>query len=756
MKKVLRLGVAAAMSAGLGMGCADPAPAPGGVELRDSAAENPLSAGADFVAIPREASAQELAARHEALSPLGLHAQALVGGPSSFYLAIRKSALERKWFMSGFVNSTTETTSLFSGGGRPAGSDVVSFRVQNGKLFIYRAQAGQKWSDAFDPSIIVDAYPLVLGIPAFDRLGGAGDYVLVDPSQGLNNIVLTPGYVFSEYPAEYQSRLDVDLVYLQNFTKLDDGISFQTVVAGTYEGIDPASLFAIHPSMAITTTLSFRPYAEGEGFVPMAPPPVEHFILGPRQVIENERVVTSTAAIKWNLREGMQPIEYLITRNVEQLAAQYDLPLVELIKEGVESWNSAFGFRALTARVARPDEPVGRDDRNFIIVDSDVRAGSAFGAPRVNPNTGEIRGASIYLPASFFADNSFSDDPAVAGAESGEHVLLGVRWNGLTQLEPTCSLRPQERPVPAELAADSPDELTAREKLGRYLAHMVAHEVGHTLGLRHNFKGSLVPPTSSVMEYTIGADAVAAHRPQAYDVAAIRYLYGMSTELPTQPFCTDMDTSSDPECFVFDSTANPLEQLWGPWYTYMASLATQLGGISDYEIYYDYYATPLFGYVRAGTPEQAHRAWDVLMAGVSAPLTAEQASNPQYVAGADALVRYVLQRLYSVDAGTRTGAVWTSRALPLGDPSEPELVARITDQLAQLVRNVDGARSFETRRLVVDILRDLQSVAAYEALLATQAELSAALAGGTLTGSEAALSRDLLARIDAATSPYFD
>jgi predicted Zn-dependent protease len=31
-----------------------------------------------------------------------------------------------------------------------------------------------------------------------------------------------------------------------------------------------------------------------------------------------------------------------------------------------------------------------------------------------------------------------------------------------------------------------------------YVAGVVLHEIGHTLGLRHNFKGSLVPPSASV------------------------------------------------------------------------------------------------------------------------------------------------------------------------------------------------------------------------------------------------------------------
>jgi hypothetical protein len=741
MKRLWTLGAVVALGTGLTAGCGQDDAAAPVVEL-GGAEQNPLASGDTFVAIPKGASAEQSATR-TGLRGISVTAQALNKESESFYLAIKKSALDKQWFYSGFLKSSTDAQTLYTGGIGSLGTDVVGMRVQNGKLFIYRTEKGLTWSDQLNPDIIVDAYPIVAQ-SAFDRLLGAGDYLLVDPSQGLNNVVFTYSLNGRDWGQTAQQRLNVDLAYLQNYLKLDDGVSFDEVITGTVNSVFDGTT----PTAAMTTNISLREYKEGAGFTTVTPPDEEYYFYAPHHVVKDQAAVVGDTVIKWNIKKGMKPIEWLITPNAVDLGTKYGVPLVDTIKQGVEAWNGVFGFKALSARLATASE-LGRDDRNYIFVDSNVAAGFAYADPRVNPNTGEVRGAIVYFPAAFFAGNSFTDDAAASASQ-----MRVSHFNGLTPSQPVCALSAQE-PSSPKLPSDT-TKATKGEKLIRYLTMTITHEVGHTLGLRHNFKGSLVPPSSTVMDYLRGADDIAQAGPGTYDQAAIKYLYGLSTDLPTDPFCNDDSLSTDPDCMVFDTSADPLNKYFGFYWSYFSNLALSSGDFADYESIFDFAGPKVMSYLRAGTAEQSATAWSVLSTGLTAPLSAEQLANPGTAATADQLMLWVWQHIYSPDESIRIGVTWASYGMPLNDPTDPDVVAAMTEQLSLQLQNVDGVRSFETRRFAVDVLKSLQSTAAYEGLLAAQTELNDALTQGTVTGDEAALSKDLLARINVAVTPYFN
>jgi uncharacterized protein DUF4953/uncharacterized protein DUF5117 len=142
---------------------------------------------------------------------------------------------------------------------------------------------------------------------------------------------------------------------------------------------------------------------------------------------------------------------------------------------------------------------------------------------------------------------------------------------------------------------DGDDELDGMPArfIGPLLADLVAHEVGHTLGLRHNFKASALyrmsevnskklkgqkPYASSVMDYLPininmndgemqGDYAMIDIGP--YDMWAIEYGYTFDKELkpilarctlPENQYGTDQDTlGPDPLARRYDFSANPLE-----------------------------------------------------------------------------------------------------------------------------------------------------------------------------------------------------
>ena len=289
-------------------------------------------------------------------------------------------------------------------------------------------------------------------------------------------------------------------------------------------------------------------------------------------------------------------------------------------------------------------------------------------------------------------------------------------------------------------------KLTGAAKLEKYIQEVTTHEIGHTLGLRHNFKGSLVPPTSSVMEYNDVDAALAQPTPGPYDKQAIDYLYGASTALPTLPFCTDGDTLFDPNCVRFDpGTPTPLTDYQIPFYSFVVSLFAD-GSIPAVlaDLYLSFYGTELLGYARAGTAAESSAAWTAMLDSVRAPIPAATlASNPALGPAADAISAWLYKELYLQPSGSIQEPI-----------TNPNVIAAVANDGKAILLNGDGVRSYATRRIVIDGLKAAQNTESYLALVEARDALNAQVP--SLSPTDQALTRDLVARIDAAISPYFE
>jgi hypothetical protein len=238
----------------------------------------------------------------------------------------------------------------------------------------------------------------------------------------------------------------------------------------------------------------------------------------------------------------------------------------------------------------------------------------AIGPSRVDPRTGEIFDADILFEASMFqsyanAYRRFAGPEAIAksilpasrledlpaGLPLDQLCLLGDALSDGGAVEHLAMLMDQSLPPGAPI----PDEF-----LKPAVEWAVMHEVGHTLGLRHNFRSSTSTPYdhlqdaawtgsnglySSVMEYpTPNIDHTRKHQGQwwtstagTYDLWAIRYGYapsGAANEdadyafarkiadeslAPGHEYSTDEDTypgdAPDPRSNIYDLGSDPLQ-----------------------------------------------------------------------------------------------------------------------------------------------------------------------------------------------------
>ncbi len=165
------------------------------------------------------------------------------------------------------------------------------------------------------------------------------------------------------------------------------------------------------------------------------------------------------------------------------------------IKAGIESWNAAFeeaGF--VHAVIAREELPAdySAEDIRYSTIRWVPSFGGAWGVgpSQTDPRTGEILNADIMIGGNVLRSGDILNTqllmPTPAPAPGAHSCAMAeTASRGLVGAE--LLLAATGRPVPKELVGD-------------VLKMLAAHEVGHTLGLRHNFKSSSTIPYDKLQD----------------------------------------------------------------------------------------------------------------------------------------------------------------------------------------------------------------------------------------------------------------
>ncbi|WP_462156896.1 zinc-dependent metalloprotease [Pseudoalteromonas sp. GB56] len=166
----------------------------------------------------------------------------------------------------------------------------------------------------------------------------------------------------------------------------------------------------------------------------------------------------------------------------------------DTIEKGVLAWNAAFekaGFKnALVVKVQPDDAQWDAGDINYNVLrwtSSPTPPFGGYGPALASPVTGEILGSDIMLEYVFMKNRWIYDTLYSQGASSLGNSAMQ------TQDALNCSLghELQQNMILANTLATGAD-IDNKEILHQGLTQLVLHEVGHTLGLNHNMKSSIL------------------------------------------------------------------------------------------------------------------------------------------------------------------------------------------------------------------------------------------------------------------------
>ena len=295
------------------------------------------------------------------------------------------------------------------------------------------------------------------------------------------------------------------------------------------------------------------------------------------------------------LSEPKQPIVYWLDANVPE---KYR----ESMRQGVLAWNEAFeriGFKnaIVVKQQGETDHFNTMDARHASIrwfVGSDV--GFAIGPRQVDPRSGEILDADIGMSDVFargvrrvVAEDAYDMASVPAPNDEAHCDYLHESAQEMGFAMDLLELR-------GELEMGSPEADAVAQA---YVRSVIMHEVGHTLGLRHNFRSSTIYSlkelqdaeftkknglAGSVMDYTPFNLSLKGEKQGEYvtstlgpyDYWAIEYAYkplepaqetaelakiASRSNEPLLAFGTDQDAggfNSDPDVNVFDLGSDPL------------------------------------------------------------------------------------------------------------------------------------------------------------------------------------------------------